>query len=73
MSTKFQIREKVLIINNQIEEKYVGRIGRISKVYDIYGDSEESLYRVNVGGRLLKGVARSCDLQKIDKRNVQKN
>ena len=65
MEAKFNIRDNVRILANEIQPEYVGRVGRISKVYGSYSAKMGycTVYRVNVGGKLLKGVACEDDLE----------
>ena len=67
MESKFKLREKVRIKRNILEPKYVGREGEIHKVYQSYSEAGEYtfVYRVNVEGRLIHGVACDADLEKI--------
>lgn len=67
METKFKVGDIVRIVSNEIQPEYVGRIGRISKVYPAYSEKagEDFVFRVNVGGKLLKGVACDDDLSLI--------
>lgn len=64
MEAKFKVGDIVRIISNDVEPQYIGRIGRISKVYPAYNEKagESFVFRVNVGGKLLKGVACDTDL-----------
>lgn len=65
METKFKVGDNVEILANEIQREFVGRIGRISKVYNSYSNKLGycTVYRVNVGGKLLKGVACEDDLK----------
>lgn len=67
MDAKFKVGDIVRIVSNDIQPEYVGRIGRISKVYPAYNEKagENFVFRVNVGGKLLKGVACDIDLSLI--------
>lgn len=67
MEAKFKVGDIVRIVSNEIQPEYVGRIGRISKVYPAYNEKagENFVFRVNVGGKLLKGVACDDDLSLI--------
>lgn len=67
MEAKFKVGDIVRIVSNDIQPEYVGRIGRISKVYPAYNEKagENFVFRVNVGGKLLKGVACDIDLSLI--------
>ena len=69
MEAKFKVGDIVRIVSNEIQPEYVGRIGRISKVYPAYNEKvgENFVFRVNVGGKLLKGVACDDDLTMITK------
>lgn len=64
MEAKFKVGDNVEILANEIQSEFVGRIGRISKVYNSYSNKLGycTVYRVNVGGKLLKGVACEDDL-----------
>ena len=64
---KFKKGNKVRIICNELEPKYVGREGSIHRVYQSFCDKGfQYCYRVNVGGRLLKGVANESDIERIE-------
>lgn len=67
MEAKFKVGDIVRIVSNEIQPEYVSRIGRISKVYPAYNEKagESFVFRVNVGGKLLKGVACDTDLSLI--------
>lgn len=67
MDAKFKVGDIVRIVSNDVQPEYVGRTGRISKVYPAYSEKFGNyfVYRVNVGGKLLKGVACDTDLSLI--------
>lgn len=69
MEAKFNRGDIVRILSNEVQPQYVGRIGRISKVYPSYSEKLGNgfVYRVNVGGKLLQGVARDSDITMITK------
>ena len=61
----FKKGDIVKIVRCDIHPEMVGKIGRITKVYSpFYGDAA-TLYRVNVRGKLVKGVAMDSDLSLI--------
>lgn len=69
MEPKFKVRDRVKILDNPLHQKYVGEVGRISKVYNTFSPARmnyEYLYRVNVKGRLLPGVACEDDLELVE-------
>lgn len=63
----FKVGDKVKILSNDLQPAMVDKVGTIKKVYP--GFSEEAgceyVYRVEVSGQALKGVACDKDLQKI--------
>ena len=65
MEAKFNRGDIVRILSNDLHPQYVGRIGRISKVYPSYSEKlgNSFVYRVNVGGKLLQGVACEHDIE----------
>lgn len=67
MEPKFKVRDIVRILDNSPQKQYVGSTGRISKVYPVYSNKigYSFLYRVNVKGKLLKGVACEDDLEMV--------
>lgn len=75
MGAKFKVGDIVRIISNGVQPQYVGSIGRISKVYPAYSEKIEEgfVFRVNVGGKLLKGVACENDLVLTNKANSNEN
>lgn len=69
MEAKFNRGDIVRILSNEVQPQYVGRIGRISKVYPSYNEKLGNgfVYRVNVGGKLLQGVACENDIELTNK------
>ena len=69
MEANFNRGDIVRIVSNDVQPEYVGRTGRVSKVYPTYDEKDGNcfVYRVNVGGKLLKGVACDADLTLITK------
>lgn len=69
MEAKFKRGDIVRIVSNEVQPQYVDKIGRISKVYPSYSEKlgNSFVYRVNVGGKLLQGVACDSDLTMIAK------
>ncbi len=65
--SKFKTNDKVEIVSNHLEPRSLGKVGRIKKVYPTFSENDaeehEFFYRVEVGGTVLKGVARDCDLK----------
>ena len=53
------------IIANDIQSNMVGKIGKIKKVYAIFNDHHQYVYRVEVGDVTLKGVALETDLELV--------
>lgn len=64
--SKFKVGDKVRIVSNDLQTNMVDKIGTIKKVYQ--GFSEESgydhVYRVEVAGQVLRGVACDSNLEK---------
>lgn len=52
------------IVSNKLEPQYVGKIGKVKKVYETFTEEDDDifLYRIDVDGITLKGVARETDL-----------
>ena len=56
----------------------VGKIGRVKKVYPSFSEDSDNniqpsyFYRVEVGGAVLKGIAASSDLEKVQKNDMKK-
>lgn len=63
-NTKLKVGNKVRIISNDIQRKYVGSIGVVNKIYSLF-DDEKEVYRVYVNGKPLKGVALASDLELV--------
>lgn len=61
----FKKGDIVKVLNNKLTPDKQGKIGKISKVYSTFENNGETLYRVNVKGRLVKGLAKECDLSLI--------
>ena len=61
----YKVGDTVQILANGLQPEYVGRVGRISKVYNSFSEKlgYTTVYRVNVAGKLIKGVACECDLR----------
>lgn len=63
--SKFKTGDRVKIISNDIQSNMVGKIGKIKKVYVIFNDHHQYVYRVEVGDVTLKGVALETDLELV--------
>ena len=63
--SEFKVGDKVKIVRNDIQPGVTGKIGVIKKVYSSFCGDEHCLYRVTVGGSVLRGVATPEDLEKI--------
>lgn len=65
--SKFKVGDKVKIIVNEIQSNMVGKIGQVKKVYPSFSEEPgyEFLYRVEVAGVVLKGVATDNDLEHV--------
>lgn len=65
--SKFKVGDKVKIIVNEIQSNMVGKIGQVKKVYPSFSEEPEYefLYRVEVAGVVLKGVATDKDLEHV--------
>lgn len=65
--SKFKTNDRVTIVNNNLQPQYRGKVGKIKKVYPTFSENEACeqlfVYRVEVDGDVLKGVARECDLK----------
>ena len=69
MEAKFKRGDIVRIVSNEVQPQCVDKIGRISKFYPSYSEKlgNSFVYRVNVGGKLLQGVACENDIELTDK------
>lgn len=67
MEPRLKAGDRIRIVRNDIQPVFVGKVGRIKKVYESFSDECECrfLYRVEVDGETLKGVAASQDLEKV--------
>lgn len=61
----FKVGNIVRIVSNTVNPEMEGKIGKISKVYSTFHHGGPTLYRVNVRGKLVKGVAMDSDLSLI--------
>ena len=61
----FKVGDIVRIVSNTVNPEMEGRICKISKVYSTFHPDGPTLYRVNVRGKLVKGVAKDSDLSLI--------
>ena len=61
----FKVGDIVRIVSNKVNPEMEGKIGKISKVYSSFHHDGPTLYRVNVRGKLVKGVAMDSDLSLI--------
>lgn len=61
----FKVGDIVRIVSNTVNPEMEGKIGKISKVYPTFHHDGPTLYRVNVRGKLVKGVAMDSDLSLI--------
>jgi hypothetical protein len=75
MEEKLKVGDKVMILNNKLPSKFVGKIGVIVKVHKVsypdsdsieaYGKAYSEGYRVAVTGKVLKGIAFPPDLKLV--------
>lgn len=65
--SKFKVGDKVRVVSNEIQSNMVGKIGQIKKVYPSFSEEPgyEFLYRIEVSGVTLKGVATDKDLEHV--------
>ena len=56
-----------MIVSNSLQPQYLWRTGKVKKVYASFSDNDaeerEYLYRVEVDGVVLKGIAHESDLK----------
>ena len=59
--------DKVKILHNDIQPQMVGKVGKVKKVYESFSEECECrfLYRIEVDGVALRGVASSKDLEVV--------
>ena len=75
---KFNVGDNVKIVSNDLQPAMVGKIGRVKKVYPSFSEDSDNnvqpsyFYRVEVGGAVLKGIAASSDLEKVQKNDMKK-
>ena len=65
--SRFKVGDKVRIVSNEIQSNMVGKVGQVKKVYPSFSEEPgyEFLYRVEVAGVVLKGVATDKDLEHV--------
>lgn len=67
--SNFKTNDKVIIVSNSLQPQYTGKTGKVKKVYASFSenDAEERdfLYRVEVDGVVLKGIAHESDLKPV--------
>ena len=63
--SRFKVGDKVRVVSNEIQSNMVGKVGQVKKVYPSFSEElgYEFLYRVEVAGVVLKGVATDNDLE----------
>lgn len=63
--SKFKVGDTVTIIENDLQPAMVGKKGKIKKVYPLCSCvyEREFVYRIEVDGETLKGVAMDKDLK----------
>jgi len=69
MKSKFKTGERVKVIANDTEQQFKGKIGTVKKVYRTFCDPKEFpdglyVYRIEVDGVMLRGVALESYLEK---------
>ena len=65
--SRFKVGDKVRVVSNEIQSNMVGKVGQVKKVYPSFSEEPgyEFLYRVEVAGVVLKGVATDKDLEHV--------
>lgn len=65
--SRFKVGDKVRVVSNEIQSNMVGKVGQVKKVYPSFSEEPgyEFLYRVEVAGVVLKGVATDNDLEHV--------
>ena len=65
--SKFKTGDYVRIISNSLQPQFQGKIGKIKKAFPTFSedhsDVREFVYRIEVNGEVLKGIAKESDLQ----------
>lgn len=75
---KFNVGDNVKIVSNDLQPAMVGKIGRVKKVYPSFSEYSDNnvqpsyFYRVEVGGAVLKGIAASSDLERVQTKRYEK-
>lgn len=68
-TAKYKTNDRVTIVSNSLQPQYTGKTGKVKKVYASFSenDAEERdfLYRVEVDGVVLKGIAHESDLKPV--------
>ncbi len=65
VKSKFKVGDKVRIVSNELQPQYVGKEGVVKKAYESFTD-ENAIYRIQVGGETLRGVALDSDIEAYD-------
>lgn len=64
---KYKVNDRVTIVGNSLQPQFCWKTGKIKKVYATFGENDagerDFLYRVEIDGVVLKGVARESDLK----------
>lgn len=65
--SKFKSGDKVKILRNDIQPQMKGKVGKVKKVYESFSDECDCrfLYRIEVEGVALRGVAAAQDLEAV--------
>lgn len=62
--SKFKAGDKVRILANELQPQFEGRAGVIKKVFQTFCEGN-FLYRIEVAGETLRGMATDSDLEAV--------
>lgn len=62
--SKFKVGDKIKIVANELQSRFVGKEGIVKKVYHSFTD-EKSFYRIQIGNVTLYGVAQESDIEAL--------
>ncbi len=65
--SQFKSGDRIQILRNDIQPQMVGKVGKVKKVYESFSDECDCrfLYRIEVDGVALRGVAAAQDLKAV--------
>lgn len=67
-TSKFKAGDNVRIVSNDLQSQYKGKVGKVKKAYLSFTETQDryiAMYRVEVNGETLKGLAMDSDLELV--------